>query len=403
MRKVMIWLLLICLLIPVSGLVGLAETETTWEDWGIPLIKINVKNLETWKQKDDERKATLEYQSAELNFTQEIKIKYQGSSAMFYPKKNFTIKLAEKVDVGMGWGKEKKYCLKANYIDPTGAVNIAANRLAASINEKYGKMTDSPNFGQVDGFPVMVELNGENWGLYTFNIPKDDWTFGMDNDKKSPHIVAQCDNSHYKFTDKPKSGYWTIEVGDEKVHVSMNKVNKLLKFVRNSTVKSFKAEAAKWLDIDSCLNYLSFVLATNGFDNCTKNLLLGSYDGEYWFPILYDLDTLWGYNWDGNSMIKAGHTDLEFMSQSRLWERIIACYPNELKTRYFELREDILSYDNMVAEIEAFRASVPEKCYEADEQRWGLGEHRIRTYEGTYEQMKAHLDYMDAEMDKLGE
>jgi len=56
----------------------------------------------------------------------------------------------------------------------------------------------------------------------------------------------------------------------------------------------------------------------------------------------------------------------------------------------------------MVAELEAFRASVPQKCYEADLAKWGNGTHRIRTYEGTYEQMKLHLEFMDAEMEKLG-
>ena len=85
------------------------------------------------------------------------------------------------------------------------------------------------------------------------------------------------------------------------------------------------------------------------------------------------------------------------------WARIVENYPEELKARYFELRESILSYDNMVAELEAFRASVPEKCYEADAQRWGLEKYRIRTYEGTYEQMKKHLEFADAEMAKLGE
>ena len=400
MQKVLAWVLLICLMLPANTV--LASTETTWEDWGIPLVKITVEKLDTWDSKSDERTAIFEYQSADLNFTQEIEIKYQGTSSMAYPKKNFTIKLSEKVDMGMGWGAQKKYCLKANYIDPTGAVNVVANRLAAKINERYGKLADSPNFGQIDGFPIMVELNDQNWGLYTFNIPKEDWAFGMDNDKSSPHVVVQCEVGTYNFTKKPKSGDWDVVVGDELPSRSMNKANKLIKAIRTSTEKNFTTTVEPMLDIDSCLNYMCFMLATSGIDNRGKNLLLGSYDGAYWFPILYDLDTLWGYNWDGNSVIAADMMNLDYLRWNRLWARIIENYPQELKTRYFELREDILSYENMVSELEAFRATVPEKCYEADLAKWGNGTHRIRTYEGTYEQMKAHLEVMDAEMEKLG-
>lgn len=39
----------------------------------------------------------------------------------------------------------------------------------------YGLFEHAPNAGVVDGFPVWVVLNGEPAGLYTWNIPKDEW------------------------------------------------------------------------------------------------------------------------------------------------------------------------------------------------------------------------------------
>jgi hypothetical protein len=77
--------------------------------------------------------AELTYISKTLTFHSYIEIKCQGNSSMSYPKKNFTIKLFEDADRSVkqkiafkNWGKQNKFCLKANWIDISHLRNIVS-------------------------------------------------------------------------------------------------------------------------------------------------------------------------------------------------------------------------------------------------------------------------------------
>lgn len=110
-------------------------------------------------------------------------VKWQGSSSLSYPKKNYTIKFDNAFEAVEGWGAQKKYCLKANFIDHSHARNVVSAKLWGQIVKARDiandKLNALPNGGAIDGFPCIVDLNGEFHGLYTWNIPKDGWMFGM--------------------------------------------------------------------------------------------------------------------------------------------------------------------------------------------------------------------------------
>mgnify|MGYP003288399724 CR=1 FL=1 len=81
----------------------------------------------------DEVSAEMTYISKTLSFHAYIEIKCQGNSSMSYPKKNFTIKLFEDADRTIkqkiafkNWGKQNKFCLKANWIDISHLRNIVS-------------------------------------------------------------------------------------------------------------------------------------------------------------------------------------------------------------------------------------------------------------------------------------
>ena len=71
------------------------------------------------------------------------------------------------------WGTQKKYCLKANYVDFSHCRNIVAAKLwgqaVRSRPTRNDKLYGLPNGGAIDGFPIMVAINGEYQGIYTFN------------------------------------------------------------------------------------------------------------------------------------------------------------------------------------------------------------------------------------------
>lgn len=143
-----------------------------------------------------------------IEYSGYAKVKWQGSSSIKFPKKNYTIKLysdaacEDKMTLTLRekWGAQNKYCMKANFIDPTHCRNIIAARFWAKCVlsrptdcESYIRMNGLPNAGAIDGYPALVFVNGEYQGIYTMNIPKDEWMFGMV-DGEGTNVVLSGEN-----------------------------------------------------------------------------------------------------------------------------------------------------------------------------------------------------------------
>jgi len=69
----------------------------------------------------------LAYTYGDLNGT--ASVKWQGSSSLSYPKKNYTVKFDQAFEAAPGWGAQRKYCLKANYIDFSHCRNVVSAKL----------------------------------------------------------------------------------------------------------------------------------------------------------------------------------------------------------------------------------------------------------------------------------
>lgn len=388
------WLLVLTALMPSCTLAEAAKP--------LPVVSITAESLTNWEGKTDVREALLAYTdaSAGLSFTMPITIHIQGKTSTRYEKKNYTIKLDRKMEMHRGWGKHKKYCLKSNFIDPTHAVNIVSARLAAQMQTRYGLFESAPNAGAVDGYPVWLVLNGEDRGLYTWNIPKDEWMLGMDKDDPD-HIAMFAENwGDDVYFQAEKVNYkrgWTFEVG-EKTRKNKKKFERLYQFVRDATDEEFRAKADQYLDLDACINYYCFICICYAPDNAAKNALLATFDGRRWAPSLYDLDSLWGIDWKGT-----GYWDdddgigIEQVIQcGGLFGRIRDCFPEEVRARYAELRQYPLSKENIRAEFERFRAQIPKKYYDMDWALWYSDDTHVRTYERTYRKLDEYLPIVDA-------
>jgi len=395
---------LVAALLALVLLAGLGVRREQERDDGLPVVTVTVKSLEDWKYKTDVRKGTLTYRddSTGVRFTMPITIHIQGGSSAHQAKKNYTVKLNRKVEMREGWGAHRKYCLKANYIDPTHASNIVSARLAGQMNRRYGLFEGAPNAGAVDGFPVWVVLNGRSMGLYTWNIPKSDWMLGMDEDDENAENElavfgkswADCVRFRGETVDYEKG--WCFEVG-EATGENKARFERLYRFVRDASDEEFRADADRYLDLDACFNYYCFICVGYAEDNTAKNALLVTYDGLHWAPTLYDLDSLWGVDSSGTGLYEdGGHfTVRHLINCSGLFGRIRDCFPDEVRARYAELRQYPLSRENIRAEFEKFRAEVPESCYEEDHKLWNGEDEHIRTYELTYDLLDGYLPAVD--------
>lgn len=384
MKKVYVYLILTAflLLFFLSGCDQEAEIPALYFDG----------NISDMYEKSDVRDIAFSYVEGDRTITGFAKIKIQGTSSIGYEKKNYTVNLykdsdyEQKLEIDVGWGEHSKYCLKANWIDKTHARNVVTAKLVTQVQQKYGVLTDAPRSGAIDGFPVEIYSNGEFLGLYTFNIPKDAWQFGMDSDNPD-HIVicgegwdlANC------FWAEPDFQTWSVEVGQEN-DATLQKMKELFHFVMDSTDEEFTADFEKHLDLDAALNY--YILADFACltDNIAKNMLLATYDGTKWYMSLYDLDTSWGTSYDGNSLYDYENMPVNLWI-NQIFYRMENYFEEQLADRYFELREDILTKEHVMEEFNAFRAMIPEDSFEKEIIRWGT---EIPGYD--YSQIEEYLN-----------
>lgn len=363
-------------------------------------------NIEKMYEKSDVREIAFTYDDGETVTKGYAKLKVQGTSSLGYDKKNFTINLyadearEEKLKLDLGWGPESKYCLKANWIDRTHARNVVTAKLVSQVQSKYGLLTEAPRNGAVDGFPVEIYNNGKFHGLYTFNIPKDDWQFAMDSDNPD-HIVLSAEDTEPSalFRDLPNTESWSVEVGEDSED-TIQKLARVSEFLMNSSDEEFREHIGDYVNLDALMNY--YILAEFAYmpDNVGKNMLVATYDGQVWYPSLYDLDTTWGVDYHGKYIYDYENEPVN-LAMNNLFDRLMQVFPQEVAQRYFELRQELLTKEHIMDMFLEFRADIPAMTFLQETLKWGSGLIRMPTdlpgYD--YDQIEAYLDYMIPTLD----
>lgn len=361
--------------------------------------KIYIEGELTMKEKNDIGKFKIKYKSESINLEKYVTMKIQGSSSFWYPKKNYTIKFfndedcTDKYKVNFGWGRQNKYVLKANWTDKTHSRNIVTAHIAAQVQDKYNLFQNTPNNGLIDGFPVEVYLNNEFHGLYTLNIPKEDWLYGMD-DNNPNHIIMVGEKYSTATTFKEVNiDGWNNQLDDNSPTVQQ-KMLRLINFVVNSTDQEFKENIEDYLNLDATLNYYVLCHTLNIADNNAKNLIFVTYDGKIWYPTLYDLDTTFGSYYHGLELYPTDYS-LQ-MNHNRLFERLSILFKKEIEQRYKELRQNILLEENIINEIDKVYSQIEPSLFEKEQQKWG----QLPGYELTQlkEYIHERLPYVDKMM-----
>lgn len=340
--------------------------------YGLPMLYLSGDT--TGMTKDDA--VTLEYVYGDLSGT--CTCKWQGSSSVSWAKKNYTIKFDQEFEAAEGWGAQKKYCFKANFIDTSHARNIVNAKLWGQIVKSRATPNETlnalPNGGAIDGFPCVIMLNGEFHGLYTWNIPKDGWMFGMGEGAQEAIVCADSpagDPCGFKaatatFTD------FSLEYAPDEDNADwiLTSLNQCIAAVVNSDGTDLDTTVAQYLDWDSAIDYFIFTSLVGGGDMYRKNYILATYDGVKWFFSAYDMDTTHGLNWKGNGFNKS--TAYPFMTQynHRVMELIQIYKKDEVKARYAELRKSVMSEDNLYMEFTNWAAAIPLPIMVEDVRKW---------------------------------
>ncbi len=369
---------------------------------GVPTIEFNGDISSMSK----DNAVTLSYKYGDRSGT--CTLKWQGSSSVIFPKKNYTVKFdtafeAKGADSSLGspaWGEQKKYCLKADWVDFSHCRNVVTARLWGQLLrsrrdsfEYLAKLKGLTNGGAIDGFPCFVVINGEWQGIYNFNIPKDGWMLGMGEGTKEAIVCAdwtgakcafkttedlRTDGSPYDF----EIEYVTDEDNAEWVQTSLNTLIQACIDCDGTDLSTIE----QYLDINSAIDYYILVTAMCGSDNIKKNYLLSTYDGTKWFFTPYDMDGTWGMTCMGDSFEYVG--DREYVralsgvtietaryfktvaNTHRLMEIIYKYMPRRLIDRYKYVRERRLSSGYLEYLLEYHIRKIPMTAFEEEAKKW---------------------------------
>lgn len=336
-------------------------------------------------QTKDDTVMSFRYISRTEDISGYCKTKAQGNSSMNYPKKNQTVKLykdagcTEKLKVDFkGWGKQNKFCFKANWIDLTHARNIVSARLWSDVvksRANYAAIPDllrtSPNQGAVDGFPVKVYANGIYQGRYTINIPKDAWMANMD-DELDEHCIL-CGENYVSGCFRAEANIdesdWTDEVHETVPESIKTRWNEAIRFVMNSTDEEFVSGIGNYFDVDSLIDYYIFGLVTCNNDGFGKNQLFFTYDGQKWIASVYDVDNTFGIYLGhvlADDFSRTAYEDYKNNEGNLLYVRLEKLFTEEIKVRYAELKNDALSLTNIINRFERFTDITPVELVKED-------------------------------------
>lgn len=375
---------------------GNLGTSIEPQDDDIPKVFLSGENFSQMTTSKNEVKMDMEYISKTDKFKSAIKIKYQGSSTLAFPKHNYTIKMYTDNTYTIklkkefrGWGYSKnKYVLKANWVDHTHARNVVTARLWGDmVNDRtdYESLPDglksSPNNGAVDGFPIKVYVNGKYEGLYTWNIGKDDWMFGMDatNVNQAVLCAERNNNGNTSTTDNNiltcefrananiDGNDWSLEFPDILQDNIKTSFNNLINCIKDTDDVTFKSTIETYLDITSALDYYILMYLSADVDGLAKNLIMMTYDGTKWFCSAYDMDNIWGSK--GTSPFASAELKCPseyYDNNNLLWKRLETCFVQELKSRYVELRKSSLSITNIINRFERFTDCISSALYAED-------------------------------------
>ena len=352
--------------------------------WGMPVLTLDGDC--TGMTKDDYVNLAFTFQGMSGN----VDVKKQGSSSITTGEQigkdfdtdlgglfNFTLKFPEAFEAKTGWGAQKKYCFKANAIDHSHARNVCSCKLWGQIVKSRAnvpaELSSLPNGGAIDGFPIIVVLNGKYYALGTFNIPKDKWMFG------NPKAIL-CADVHSNAT-KFKAlatldGDFELEYVEDENNADwvLTSINTAIQAVMNSNGSDLDTTVGQYIDIPSAIDYYIHTVDENADDGTDKNYILVTFDGVKWYFSAYDRDTVYGLNWDGKSINYplAGIDYANYAEIHQLMHLIYMYARPALKARAVELRQRIKAEYNVANVFTNFAAGIPSEVFAQNAKRWPL-------------------------------
>ena len=302
---------------------------------------------------DNAKNITYQFKNGRTYLEGHGTIKWQGSSSSTLAKKGYRLKTTQadydkknKVRVQPSWQKHHKYNLKAYYNDGMLSRDpISANiggQVSASRPTLPRDLIQEDNFGYIDGFPIVLFINNQYQGLYSFNLPRPEFSY------TKWAIIGNQYNDITQFIKMPADGvkldgsdFESLNPEDTPTADEKKAVTDLINWVINSDDSTFKKELSQHFNIPSLIDYIVVANILGARDASGKNQILMTWDGKIWYYQLYDLDCTYNANWMGGKTFdtpKVG-TELPFLGNNKFLLRFARLYKKAIADRYRDIRQ----------------------------------------------------------------
>ena len=330
-----------------------------------------------------------------ITFKKFCKINVQGSSSAVYPKKNWTIAMYNDAAMNSKFSLSvnnsiytNEWVYKANFIDASMMRNVAAYRLwkeMEKVRVGYPKRDIEKSYDQVgnngfdtkatgvpDGFPCELYINGEWYGIGTFNLGKKKENYNI-NDALPNHIQIETAYRQMDFTNLILGEDYNFRSPKNVTSVAQNAVTQFMQ-VAAAPDAEFKTNVPLLFDLANLIDY--YILCQILFlpDNLGNNIMLTRWNDKFiFFP--YDLDNAWGLNWDGTYLFPtnldpvASKPDLP-SGTINFWNKVKFNFKDEIKERYLELKKHAISQNNLYLIIKDIEVHFGQNKYRQEFLKW---------------------------------
>lgn len=298
-----------------------------------------------------------------------------------------------------------------------------------------------------DGFPCIVYLNGEFYGIFSWQLKKQRKNYHMDKSTvEHIHIDGTLyagnfwngainwtqfeirnPNKLYTMDGKKYDGDAPKELIDEtsekydpdnKDHKRTAQVKKYIQdFVskfgelqqlytayqsnpNNETLSAVKSKYEEIFDWENQRDYLIFSDIIKNSDGFGKNWQWTTYDGVKWWVNAYDLDMSYGGMFNGTyiSSPLTGHITTSTVYSAGY---IPLLYNTELEARYAELRRaGIIDTEHILAKLKDWCARIGTANYELEYEKWPNSPCIVKYTDSIY-RVKKWLEVEIANMDRI--
>ena len=311
----------------------------------------------------------------------------QGTSSVYYPRKNYQIVFPERFCFYNGAVPEFEYTMKADYMESSHSHNTGNAIFVNTLYEEYFP-TQAENNGvrnTIYGFPCVIYLRDnenaeyEYIGVYNFNNDKNSpATLGLTTDKAeswefknntSAHCLLRSDD--FSVAAKPEDDFVARYPVGHTDYTALKRVVSWIVSTENNLDK-FRDEFNQYFNLHYCLIY--YVMMDFGLlmDSRAKNMFFDTVDGLIWYPRFYDIDTAYGLNNEGVLDFGYGleQTDENIYNgrNSLFWNNFQEVFAKDITDMYLSLRmSEKLSYDAALAVFEQHqRSQISEANYNED-------------------------------------